>query len=320
MNRAASVCISLLLMAISVVTRAADPSINSPCSKSVFDVVASIAYVEPKESRVPAINLRNGTKMVLQAGDCLAGGEQIGPLPEHIVRVDVFFGGERVILGSKEAYTVPSGLPQYSKIAQSFIGNLFRLPVGTPAFQERETVTRRGDGTEEKQGSVKVPMMLRPIESLRGLPTQTVMPDATIVTGWRHGKPPFSCVGLSATGDAVTVSPPLSVNWCTVTFKSTNPARIAVRDSQQSQYGWNVDMATWSDIPRPPWITSAPQLLSSGDRAAWGIWIWHNASANWRLQALSLLHSASFDSWLAGYILRSILDETPLPRAEITLQ
>jgi hypothetical protein len=288
------------------------------CPNSIFSVVASIIYVEPATD----LSVR-GSPIKLKAGDCLLSGQEINLVDDKnnlgIQRVEVFYGGDRKVLinDKNRAYyfRVPEGLPAYSKVWQELIAKTFRLPSvnALPEFHKL-TATQRGE-SDEGVGESKVQIALRPIESLRKLPTQSLTEDATFVGSWQHGKAPHVCQSLTSNGEVISTIK-AATNWCAVSLGSKYSMRVVIRDSLDNQYGWNIDHVAWSDIPGPEAISLPFKELSLADRAAWGMWLWQNAPNKWRLQALSMIYDGAKVSWLAGYFLQTILEEKPLKRPD----
>lgn len=290
------------------------------CPNSIFAIVASIAYVEPKN---PVAVRGDATR--LNAGDCLFKGQEINLIDDernnNIQRVEIFYGGDiKVLVNDKDQnhdFRVPDGVAANSKLLQELIAKTFRLPSpnALPEFRSI-TVTRRGESDGEGV-EAENPMPLRPIISLRKLPIQFVTENTTFVYGWRGGKTPHECQSLSLAGEVISAIG-AATNWCAIPLESKRPARLTVRDSLDGRYGWNIDFVKWSDVPRPGDVATPIEELSRADRAAWGMWLWQSAPNKWRLQALSMIFDGAKDSWLAGFFFRTILEEKPLMRGDST--
>jgi hypothetical protein len=113
-------------------------------------------------------------------------------------------------------------------------------------------------------------------------------------------------------GDVIVNTSGIEAGWCEF-GKLDGAVRLRVRDANRRSEGWNVTLVSWSDVPRPDWLAaSATPNIASGDLTAWGIWLWSQHGAEWRMQSMAMLNSASRREWLAQYFLDHILAETPL--------
>jgi len=140
------------------------------------------------------------------------------------------------------------------------------------------------------------------------------VPDLPVLVGWRDGVAPYACEAVDDSADVVWRGPPVTAAWCSVApAGKTAVARLLVRDAARRSVGWNVAPATWRDVPRPEWVAADATAASSpADVTAWGIWLWREGGAPWRLQALAMLDAAAPRQWLASAFVDEVMAETPL--------
>lgn len=288
------------------------------CSSGLLGVDASIYRIEPADLPVNVQSAMGTQAEERKAGDCLRAGE-ILTLQNKAQKVVLFTKGDFKPITADPpqngVYEAPKGI-SFSDKAAAWVNMLKELKsiTSTPIRESTGTSTPRGEADRDNNLAPMPRQPLQNIKTLRHLPWQQISSNATVLLSWRGGESPWKCAGLGQDGAAVTEAQSVSGNWCVLSIIQRPPMRLSVKDARGDKIGWNVATVSPAAVPRPEWIAQPETGLSSADRTAWAIWVWKSAGSQWRLQALSMLNENSKSSWLAGYVLNSILNDAPIVR------
>lgn len=313
----ASVFFGILSLLSTGATEAVEPT--SGCSSGLLGVVASIYRIVPPDLPVNVQRTKEAQIEKRNIRACLKGGE-ILTLQNRAQKVQLLVNGKFVWITAgpsfRGSYKVPESV-SISEKAANFINGIGELAsiTSVPFRTPTPTGISRGDSDDDNNLEPRPRQPLENIRTLRNLPTQQIASNAAVVLSWREGDGPWKCEGLDQDRATVTESQPVSSGWCVLSIVQRPPVTLSVKDARGDQIAWNVTMVSPAAVPRPEWITQPETTLSPADRTAWAIWVWRSAGPQWRLQALSMINETSGSSWLAGYVLNSILNDAPLVRA-----
>jgi hypothetical protein len=304
--------------------KAAEPV--SGCGAGLFSVVASVTRIKPANLPVKVQINQNAPAEDRKVGTCLKAGEILS-LTQANQEVELFIKGKFVLVTSgppfNGMYMIPHGWAAASDAAAAWVAGLSDLPsaIGVPPHKPTATAISRGEPIDEKSQGTTSWQPLRHIQTLRNLPKQQIVANANVILSWRNGEGPWLCQGLSTDRANVGEAQSMSSGWCAFRLTDRDTARLAVKDRRGDQIGWNVLVVSHADVPRPEWIKGSDDTITIPDRAAWAVWVWQASGPQWRLQSMSMLNEIAEESWLAGYVLNSILVDAPLvPASQARIQ
>lgn len=316
---ASFILVSFLTLLPTNLTVAAE--IQKSCAHDLFSITGSIMRIKPADLPVKVLPNNGTSPEYRNIGGCLRPGEilslQANKDKKH--EVELFIKGKPVLITTGGTYNGTYKVPEGAVVtalesAIAFLEGIKELPsaIGIPPRKPIPTNIPRGDSANSKDQTPVPRQPLRNIHILRNLPKQEIASTAAIVLSWRNGESPWKCEGQDQDETTVIKSQSVSTGWCEITINGQSPVQLSVKDARGDTISWNAAIVSPDVVPRPDWIKQTDKPLSSADRAAWAIWVWRTAGPRWRLQALSMLHEISEDSWLAAYLLNSILDDDPI--------
>lgn len=279
---------------------AAEPA----CEEGWLAVQAQVMRLTPGDRAAERITPEH-RRLPVRVGDLLCEGDEL-ILPEGGA-AELFLAGRVVqVDGAGSPHLIKAGARMRLAEASDYLRLAFKslFVLAPPEARPSVTASRGGNG--------RPALSLAPIMHLEVLPRQRLTPDLSVVVAWRNGDGPFSCEAVNGEGTPVWTSKPEPEQSCRFGPRMSGVARLNVRDTRQRSTGWNVSTASWHDVPRPAWIAaSASACPDGGYMGAWGIWLWQNGGAAWRLQSISMLDAASRHEWIAAYFLAQVLAEVP---------
>jgi hypothetical protein len=303
--------VALALLSLPV---SAQPA-GAPCG-GWLSVQALVVRIDPAATKPKILGLKQANREAAVDGALCSGETLVVPSGVTVVLYEA--GQNRAIGGggADSRYTV-GGKTRFLEQAANYVVEALKT-VGAVRAPNLNPAPTRSRGAGDPPGAPVKEEPLRPVAGLRDLPRQALTLDARPRLGWRGGVSTYHCEALKEDGSLKWTGQFLFGSTCPVTALD-EVARVVVRDARGASVGWNVAKAAWADVPRPAWVATGNPKLGSSERMAWAIWLWREADAKWRLQALSMLESAK-EQWLAGYFVDSLFDEMSLvaPAATVT--
>jgi hypothetical protein len=275
------------------------------CSGGVFGIEAQVVLIDPAGASLMK-RAPNGKQLPVNIDSFICAGDSISvPANGPVKKIVLYHGGRTVSLARGQTFTNEEGVSVYASQALEFVSNFLHElgEIKSPPDLAVDT-TSRGDA--DASAAIRKPRFLG-----ERLPSQRLTPAIAPIVTWKDGAAPFVCEAQSGEGATLwTVKVPDSKRSCAFTSDLTKVSRVTVHDAQAQTVTWDITPASWSDVPRPEWISSASFSGSAADRTAWAFWLWKEAGPEWRLQALSMLNELASQEFLAGYLRDNILAET----------
>ena len=280
-----------------------------PCASGLFGVAAQIVRIEPAGG-LASKRLASGQEELIGVDGLVCAGDTLelkrgGP----VSKVELYAQGQKKVLVSPDRFESKQGAISYAAQALTFVAGIARGAesiIKPPPDIPGPTAARGGNAN-----TPAMVLQIRAMRLLRDLPRQSLTADVQPVLSWREGVEPYVCQAMSDLGDVVWQEPrPRVTSWCEMAPDLDQAAQLVVRDARGRTESWNIRRVAWSEVPRPEWIGTASNTLSSADRTAWAWWLWKVAGPAWRLQALAMLHEMAPKEFVAGYLRNQLLAES----------
>lgn len=296
-----------VLASVALPARAQQPAAPPPC-EGVFNIAAQIVRIEPAGASLTRV-LRTGERKSVGQNGVVCRGETLLFAGGNAQRVVLREADQRKILVPSQSYVAPSGLVDATTRAFSYMAGIFRtLEALPPAVDIPGPAGIRGSQTS---GAPVVALQIRPLSALRDLPRQRVVPSLRVILSWREGEGPYRCEAVSRLGVVSLKGEAMAEgSWCELYADRAEASQLAVRDGRGRLATWNIELASWSDVPRPDWLAQKVSV-SPAESTAWAWWLWTMGGPAWRLQALAMLHEHAGTVWMAGYLRDQVLAEAP---------
>lgn len=283
-------------------------SASIACPGGWFDVKAIVVRINPTNAKVLKKSGSGNDLMVLRVDDTLCRGETIlFSEGDHTTVVEVLRLGKVVsIPAAGGPYTFSGGIRKIAQAVSVYVDAVLDASKGL------RVPIPLSNATAGRGGEIRPFESVRPVLHLRFLPRQRLTLDANPIVGWRGGAAPYKCEVKDH--DAIQLWQKSNINGalCVYSASLDKAARIIIRDARGHTTGWNIDPVTWEDVPRPDWLPLEQSNVTLVDLTAWGLWLWKEASAQWRLQSLAMLNRAASEEWLAAYLRDAVLVEIPV--------
>ena len=280
----------------------------APCPAGLFGVAAQIVRIEPAGAQASK-HLAAGQEEPIGVDGLICAGDTLELKPGGPVSmVELYAQGQKKVLVAPDRFEARQGVISYATQALGFVSGITRgaESIKPPPDIPGPTAARGGDA-----GAPPMVLQIRAMRLLQDLPRQSLTVDTRPVLSWREGVEPYVCQAMSDFGDIVWQEPrPRNASWCEMTVQLSRATQLTVRDARGRTESWNIRLVAWADVPRPEWLRSAPDAMSSADRTAWAYWLWKVAGPSWRLQALAMLHAITPKEFLAGYLRDQLLAES----------
>lgn len=292
-------CCSAVLAALSSPCATAAAS----CNRSPLSISASIEFITPDRATVTVRHAGVADRQA-SVGDCLIPGDVV-VVPDSVKLAKVFTNDQLIRLQpGQPPYRVTGGLVHIADQAATYLASVVHALSREPAPDLPSATASRSLGN--------VPFgAIRPIEGLNVKDTQRIPPEVeTIVVAWQPAAGAARCELRAAHGASASASPAPSQSWCTLSARGAADGAVvsADTDTPPAAIHWSIAPAGDAEVPRPPWFAAAlPDDISRADRAVWGLWLYREAGAEWRMAGLSMLYANRASSWAAARAARTIL-------------
>lgn len=275
------------------------------CPESFLGVRALVAKIEPA-GQTFAKQLANGSQETVGLSGVVCVGESV-VLPSNglVRRVELYVGWGIEVVTPKRAFRNEGGVIAAMGQAASFLSQT--LGIARDLRAPRRPTATHSRGPEQKGAPVG---QVRALAGLKDLPIQRLTSDTAPVIAWRDGKGPYECEARDNRGERTwsAKAGPTDAAWCAFGAELRGAIQLLVIDAAAGRESWDIQRASWPEVPRPEWVGKETRTLSSADRAAWALWLWKEGGREWRLQALGMLNQLAPALWAAGYARDGILN------------
>lgn len=302
-----------ILIGIALLTAFADSNAQSRCDDSQLRIRYSIERIVPADKRV-IVRTKDGVDIPSDRGGCLKSGEAL-IIPNDVSLVYVFDGVDtRRIRSSEKLLVADDRLGAQVEEALRWVDRALGAWRNSTSHDLPKHAGPRGD---EKDGRSKP---LRPIASLGTTIGAQLLPvgRTNIIVSWREGRgPKWGCSARRTLENGRVENPiidstrELADQWCLLNIQRLqigDKVQASVTDAEGTTVFWTATALPAEEVPRPNWISHGAEVSDPFNRTAWALWLLHTHPP-WRLYAVAELQRLSHDVWLAGHVLRRLLNE-----------
>lgn len=288
--------------------QAQQPVAPPPCG-GVFNIAAQIVRVDPAGASLTRL-LRTGERKPVGLHDVICRGETLLFAGGEAQRAVLREADQRKVLVPAQSYVAPSGVVDAAERAFSYMAGILRTVEALPPAADIPGPNAVRGSLSPGQPSVALP--IRSLTLLEDLPRQRLVRDLPVTLSWRGGSAPYQCEAVSRLGVVIRKGEAMADgSWCALDAGQAEATQVAVRDAQGRLVTWNLELVSWSEVPRPDWLPPARATPSAAESTAWAWWLWKSGGSPWRLQALAMMHAQAGTVWMAGYLRDQVLTETP---------
>lgn len=269
-----------------------------PCNGGWDAIRATILRMVPPDAKV-TVRGADGMRRLAGARERLCAGDTLEKTDG--LELELLEAG-RVVKISTQPYRLADAQPVGAAVKRYIDGVLQAVgQLRPPVPPARPTGGRGGADGQESYQRLQAP------NALRGLPRQRITADSILMAVWREGQAPYRCNATDEDTQTRWQSEPTLQGWCVVGVPAAGLARLSVRDDRGASMGWNLQPATWAELPRPAWLAASDPMPA--ERLAWAAWLWREAAPEWRLQAIAMLQSLATREPIAAELLDRIVEE-----------
>lgn len=268
-----------------------------------LSVYAQILRIEPVGAMATKV-LPSGKEVSVGAESRICEGETLDLRSGAVTKVTLFSNGKQSSIQAPARLVAPARMAVLAQAVTSWMGRVIST---FPQLRQPDQVPK---GTHGRGGSVAA-LPIRANLNFPQRPKYAVTEGATVLLSWREGGGPYHCETIDDSGKRLWQSQPEDAGtWCRLTPMTGDQRQVAVRGGNGRAVLWNVELANWAEVPRPPELNGQEQPRSPAEAVLWGWWLWKNGGERWRMQALSMMDAHANQVFVAGLLVNQILAES----------